>query len=149
MNPDRVRVFADANVLFSVSYRPEHEFLLFWASLKAEMVTSSYAADEARRNIIDPAHLDRLEQLLSRTVITYSEEQREHDEIHPPEKDRPILSGALNAQCGFLVSGDKRHFREYFGKSFRTSYGFLTIIEPRALLRLLRECKASDRKPLE
>lgn len=102
------------------------------------MVTSLYAADEARRNVGNLAHMERLELLLDQTEVIDSKEHCEHNEILLPEKDAPILRGALGAQARFLVTGDKRHFGVYFGRNFEVHYGVLTIIEPSALLRLLK-----------
>jgi predicted nucleic acid-binding protein len=135
----RDRVFVDANVLFSASYRPDHELLFFWASSGTEMITSHYAADEARRNIGNPAHLERLKQLLIRTEVVDADEQRGHRDIALPGKDMPILWGALSARSRFLVTGDRRHFGAYFDLLFELPYGILTIIEPAALLRLLKK----------
>lgn len=106
------------------------------------MVTSLYAADEARRNVANLAQMQRLELLLDQTEVIDSEEHREHDEILLPEKDAPILRGALNARARFLVTGDKKHFGPYFGRSFEIRYGVLTIIAPAALLRLLKSDSA-------
>jgi hypothetical protein len=134
----RDRVFADANVLFSASYIPDHVFLFFWASSRTRMVTSQFAANETLRNVSSRAHVERLEHLLARTEVIASEEHRAHSEILLPGKDRPILRGALGCRSRFLVTGDKRHFGAYFDRSFETYYGVLTIIEPAALLRLLK-----------
>lgn len=139
---NRDRVFADANVLFSASYKPDHDFLFFWTSLRAKMLTSQYAADEVRRNVGSSAHLERLQGILAETEIVGAEEQqREHGKIILPAKDMPILSGALRGQSRLLVTGDKAHFGAYYGRLLEVPYGFLTIIEPAALLRLLREQK--------
>lgn len=102
------------------------------------MVTSRYAANEAQRNVSGPTHLERLERLLDQTEVIESEKGQEHNEIALPGKDRPILQGALGCKSRFLVTGDKRHFGAYFDRSFETYYGVLTIIEPAALLRLLK-----------
>lgn len=142
MFPTRDRVFADANVLFSATYQPGHEFLLFWTSLRTTMLTSQYAADEARRNIGNPAHLERLRGILARTEIVDAEEQqRAHVRVSLPAKDMPILSGALSGRSRFLVTGDKAHFGAYFGRLLEAPYGSLTIIEPAVLLRMLTEQK--------
>jgi uncharacterized protein len=135
---DRFRIFVDANVLFSASYQPDHPFLFFWTSRKTEILTSQYAANEARRNVQTTAHLARLDRLLSETIIQYDEEERTHSEIHLPGKDAPILSGALNAKSRFLVTGDKRHFGPYFDQTFEEPYGPFTIMEPSVLLKLLK-----------
>jgi hypothetical protein len=46
------RVFLDANVLFSASYREDSGLLRLWQLKETELVTSPYALDEARRNVV-------------------------------------------------------------------------------------------------
>lgn len=103
------------------------------------MLTSQYAADEARRNIGNPAHLQRLQGLLAGTEIVGAGEQRGHHEIVLPGKDAPILSAALSGRSRLLVTGDKGHFGPYFNRIFEVHYGIFTIIEPSALLQLLKK----------
>src|SRR6185437_8810611 len=128
MISSRDRVFADANVLFSATYQPDHVFLFFWRGSRTQMVTSQYAANEARRNTSGLAHLERLDRLLAQTEVIDSEAHHKFDKIVLPDKDTPILRGALEARARFLVTGDKRHFGAYFGRTFEASYGVLTVI---------------------
>jgi len=103
------------------------------------MLTSHYAADEALRNVSGTAHLERLNDLLTRIEIVHGGQQIGHDKITVPAKDGPILSGALNARSRFLVTGDRRHFGAYFNTVFELRYGLFTIIEPSALLKVLKD----------
>ena len=106
------------------------------------MLTSQYAAVEARRNVGNQAHLGCLQDILDKTEIVNAEEQqREHGKVILPAKDMPILSGALGGRSRFLVTGDQAHFGIYFGRLLEVPYGFLTIIEPAVLLRMFREQK--------
>lgn len=36
--------------------------------------------------------------------------------VELPGKDRPILASAIVAQADILITGDKRHFANYYGK---------------------------------
>lgn len=46
-----IRVFLDANVLFSAAYREGNGILRLWELSGIHLVTSSYAVEEAERNI--------------------------------------------------------------------------------------------------
>lgn len=142
MAPGLLRIFVDANVLFSASYQPEHPFLDFWSSEKTEMLTSMYAADEVRRNIRSVAHLSRFTLLMNETTI--AEEafgETENDRIDLPPKDKPILAGAWSARARYLVTGDKRHFGAYYNQIHQVHYGLFSIIEPSALLEILNSAR--------
>ncbi len=45
------RLFLDANVLFSAAYRERSGLLKLWGVPEAQVITSRYAAAEARRNL--------------------------------------------------------------------------------------------------
>ncbi len=131
------RIFLDANVLFSASYKFPHPFLRFWTEVRLYPVSSDYVAAEARRHVVSEAHRSRLESLLAKTELIATQ----GDELPPgvilPKKDRPILCGALAARAQYLVTGDKVHFGRYFGLAFPNESGPLTIVSPRALLDIL------------
>jgi len=135
---DTFRIFIDSNVLFSASYMENHSFLIFWTSELARAVTWTYVAHETRRNAKTAAHRYRLERLLGQSEMVDDPGDRQIEGISLPEKDRPILSGALAARARYLVTGDKNHFGAYFDRTFVTSYGLLAIIEPVALRQFLR-----------
>ncbi len=120
--PDRV--FVDANVLFSASYRVNAPLARLWNIKDIRIVTSTYALGEALRNAQEKAsdehHTTRLEALLAQTEIT-------HYDIEPggtlyiqtginlPDKDWPILLAAIDASCTHLLTGDATHFGHLFG----------------------------------
>lgn len=89
-----------------------------WALEDAELVTSEYAAEEARRNLSEPAQRNRLEVLLERVertaATTLAPAQRAGLELR--EKDWPIVAGALHARATHLITGDHRDFGPYFGQ---------------------------------
>jgi len=64
-----LRVFLDANVLFSAAYREKAGLLALWEIPGAHLLTSGYAAEEARRNLDTPERRARLEELLEAVEI--------------------------------------------------------------------------------
>ncbi len=69
-----MRVFFDANILFSAAHRAENSVRVFFrlAELDAcELIASAFAVDEARRNIArkHPARLADLDALLAHLAI--------------------------------------------------------------------------------
>lgn len=63
-------LFLDANVLFSAAYEPASSLHRLW-KLNAEIITSEYAVDEARRNLAihRPDALPRLSVLLHAATV--------------------------------------------------------------------------------
>lgn len=114
------RLFLDANVLFSAAYCKDTGVRRLWRLLETELVMSSYAVEEARRNLDRAEQRADLEELLE--VVRVSKvlaDPAEHPEIKDadlPEKDLPILRAAVASRCTHLVTGDRRHFGHLFGK---------------------------------
>lgn len=119
-----MKLFLDANVLFSAAHRPQGKAaLVIELSRKGhwEVVTSAYAIDEARRNLHlkFPSAVENLDALLA---------QVNRVEHHPslfcpkclPEKDRPIFQAALACSASHLLTGDYKDFGELMGKPDRT-----------------------------
>ena len=118
------RVFLDANVLFSAAYAPANSFLDLWKRKGIRLLTSDYAVEEARRNLREHEHLERLRRLTGAMEIVSS--RPEHfaspgrpSEVSLPEKDQPILVAAVAARATHLLTGDKRHFGPWIGKRIR------------------------------
>lgn len=116
MNSKEKILFLDANVLFSAAYREDSKLSIFWKLKKTNLITSSYALEEARRNLKTQEQRIRLEVLASKLKIT----SHEHMAPLPPEvilkdKDRPILAAAIHAKADFLITGDFQDFGKYFG----------------------------------
>ena len=114
-------VFLDANVLFSAAYRPKAGLRRLWDLETAELISSSHAVEEARRNLSEPAQRKRLEQLLRpmRIVAEPPEAGRERLDLRKtrlPDKDLPILAAAVGARATHLLTGDITHFGRLLGR---------------------------------
>ena len=83
-----------------------------------ELVTSEFAAQEARRNVAAFSEdlIDGLEKWIARVHILADRGQA----LSPMElakKDRPILDAAIAGNCTHLLTGDTKHFGTWMGKS--------------------------------
>ena len=111
------RVFLDANVLFSAAYRPRNGLLRLWKRRRVRLVTSAYAAEEARSNLHQEMQLAALAELLEGVeVMPEIPTGMLPANVRLPEKDRPILLSAIRAGAAVLLTGDKKHFGWYFGR---------------------------------
>jgi predicted nucleic acid-binding protein len=121
------RLFLDANVLFSAAYRPGAGIARLWELEKVELVTSPYAAEEARVNLAEEDQQRRLQELLARVKIVTGL-ARMPPGATLPQKDRPILQAALHARATHLLTGDRQHFGRYFGRRL----GGILVLPPAA-----------------
>jgi predicted nucleic acid-binding protein len=110
------RAFLDANVLFSAAYREASGLMKLWKVPGVELITSAYAAEEARRNLASADQLARLEALLERTRIVPESDAPVPVAVQLPDKDHPILKAAVAAEATHLVTGDVKDFGRYFGR---------------------------------
>jgi predicted nucleic acid-binding protein len=127
------RVFLDANVLFSAAYRPDAGICRLWRLDNVRLLTSSYAATEARVNLAEEAQLTRLQQLLQ-PIEMVSGLAFLPLGVTLPEKDRPILQAAIYGRSTHLLTGDRQHFGKYFGREI----GGLWVLLPAACFKQLR-----------
>ncbi len=110
-------VFLDANVLFSAAYRFEAKFLKLWRMPDVRLVSSQYAAEEARRNLRKPGQRERLETLLQSVDLTPGLANKELPVgVHLPAKDAPILLAAIARNATHLLSTDLKHFGPYYDR---------------------------------
>jgi predicted nucleic acid-binding protein len=112
------RIFLDANILFSTAYGSPG-LSRFWDLARKKrclLFTSSYAAEEARRNLTEPEQLRKLDDLLSKMRMTPEVDPRIPCPIELPEKDRPVMLAAISIKADYLVTGDAIHFGRYFGQ---------------------------------
>jgi predicted nucleic acid-binding protein len=132
------KVFLDANVLFSVAYRPDSRLIDLWSLTDTELVTSLFALEEARRNLMmhKPDAVAHLEALFDSLTIVDSVSLSLPEGIELAEKDVPILSAALQAGCSHLITGDHQHFEMLFGRSVE---GVL-ILTPAQYLKARNDC---------
>ena len=110
------RVFLDANVLFSASYRDVGGLLRLWQLKDTELITSLYAWNEARRNVGSDSQMERLNRLRVTIEIPVWIENRLPEGVSINEKDLPILLDAINSRATHLLTGDKQHFGPLFGQ---------------------------------
>jgi len=124
------RLFLDANVLFSASYRPNAGLLQFWKLRDVALCTSHYALEEARINLTEDVQKRRLARLAGSLQFFDVTARELPSGVSLPEKDRPILLAAIEAQATHLITGDLRHFGPYFGKRIE---GILIVTPPQYL----------------
>lgn len=129
------RVFLDANVLFSAAYRPDSALRVLWEREDAVLITSTYAVEEASRNLsaIRPERLSELDALVSRAEVVAmpAASLAFPEKVVLKEKDRPILLAAILANATHLLTGDRRDFGGLFG----TRVGNVLILTPGQYLR--------------
>ena len=109
----------DTNVLFSAAYRAHAGLRRLWTLPGARLITSVYAAEEARRNLTNPGQRRDLEKLLGSLEIVPAAAPTDHplfSALELPDKDRPILLAAISVGATHLLTGDFRHFGPYYGK---------------------------------
>lgn len=117
------RVFLDANVLFSAAYASGSCFLELWRRRGIRLLSSEYAVQETKRNLVGGERLKRFERLIDSMEIVpnYTEQSLRHVRlaVSLPEKDQPILAAAIHSRATHLLTGDRQHFGKYFGKRIR------------------------------
>ena len=112
-----MRIFLDANILFSASRQPGAIAHLLQHCLDRNhtLVADGYVLAEAKKNLEAkfPEGLDKLHELQSKVEFAGRSRRQVNDpEISSllPEKDVPVLLSAMEAVCDVLVTGDKKHF---------------------------------------
>ena len=125
------RLFLDANVLFSAAYEVDAGLLKLWKLKNVSLCSSRYALEEAKGNPSHPSQHARLNRL-SNNLNLFDPAPRELPPgVSLPEKDIPILLAALAAEATHLLTGDKRHFGPYSGKSIEG----MIVLTPGAYLK--------------
>lgn len=121
-----MKIFLDANILFSSTQSGSATRLLFNALVKhnAECITNPHAFEEAKRNIEAkrPKQISELKKI-SKHLNICNAFYKDHA-IDLPPQDVPILSGAIGSECTHLWTGDKKHFGKFYGKSI---HGVLVV----------------------
>jgi hypothetical protein len=134
-----VRIFLDANVLFSAA-KSEGFIRRLLESLildRHSLCADAYVIEEARRNLAakEPNGLAAFAILVGRIDIAPRQ-------AHPstltafsmlPDKDRPVIAAAALMKCDALVTGDRTHFGRLYGQTIAG----VAIHSPRSLAELL------------
>lgn len=131
-----MRIFLDANILFSAAdIRSATHQLLLMALKAGSVVTSPHAWEEARRNLANkrPHLLPGLDDIKGRIELTHA--LQEHLDVEIEEKDRPILAAAVASACTHLWTSDRMHFGHLYNKIVQgvrvvSSLQLLEIIAP-------------------
>lgn len=137
-----MRLFLDANVLFSAAHNPAgNARALFSLAAKGRitLVASRYAIEETARNIAVkfPDCAAELATLLGGLVVGPEPAAGLVDAATAaglPDKDAPILAAAIAARADVLATGDRRHFGAFYGA---TVQGALILPPAEALCRVL------------
>ena len=130
-----MRIFLDANILFSASKSDGAIRLLLALLAKAGHVccADGYVIAEASRNLAAKSldGLVNLEIILRGVEVTpaHRADSTRTRELPLAEKDRPVLAAAIRLGCEALVTGDRTHFGSLFG----ATYHGVTIYSPRSL----------------
>jgi len=143
-----MRLFLDANILFTAAYSPEgvsRSLFALAAAGSCFLWSSRFACEEARRNIELKAadRLSDLEELITRVSVTPEPSPDAIIAAGPhglPGKDVPILAAAITCAADILITGDRRDFGPLMGKTVAG----ITVLAPReALARLLDRIEGS------
>jgi uncharacterized protein len=136
-----VKIFLDANILFSAAYTDGAIRALLKMIREEGHVCwiDSVATEEATRNIHihRPRALHELELELracsqAATLPIYPAQL---DIVDLPESDRHILLAAISLRCDRLLTGDKKHFGSLYNKTIQG----VTITSPLQLHKVLQK----------
>jgi len=120
-----VKLFLDANVIFTAAHNPTGKAALVvelapdagWA-----LASSAHAIEEARRNLQRkaPGALDRLVGIVKRLEVVQHRPGLEYP-AGLIDKDRPIFQAALGWGASHLLTGDLKHFGPLMERPKQTS----------------------------
>lgn len=136
-----MRLFLDANVLFSAAWSDENRLQVFFdlaAGGVCTLLSSAFAMDEAQRNITfkRPECASRLSVLFTRIEqVGEALPSMVHWAIAQgvPAKDAPILAAARQSQSDVLITGDVTHFGHLFDREIEG----MRVLSPAAALSIL------------
>lgn len=120
-----MRVFLDANILFSAAYNTDSaagRLFGLQAIGRCRLLTSAYALDEARRNIAAkrPKQAKALEGFVGQLVLTpepSAELTAVATKLGLASKDAPVLAAAIAGKADALIAGDRAHFGHLYGQT--------------------------------
>ncbi|MGH9382026.1 MAG: PIN domain-containing protein [Thermoanaerobaculia bacterium] len=134
-----MRVFLDANVLFSAAKSPGamRSMLERLRAVGHTSYADGYVIAEARRNLEAKGRgaVDALDVVLRLVEVAPFQPAASTEGATDmlPEKDRPVLLAAIRLRCDALVTGDRTHFGLLYGKTIQG----VTIYSPRSLAETL------------
>ena len=119
-----MRLFLDANILFSAAYFPGtkvEQFMKDAILSHSVLLSTEYAVSEARKNLSakHPAGLLKLNFWLLHLELVQAP-GRTHCPIDLPVKDQPIFMAAIVGHATHLITGDLQHFGKWMNKPKQT-----------------------------
>jgi len=142
-----VRIFLDANILFSAakSDGAVRELLARAHAAGHTLCADGYVVAEARRNLEtkDAEALRALGAMLAQHDVAPFQATELPLDVAAllPEKDRPVLAAAVRLRCEALVTGDRTHFGALYGKAVAG----VMIHSPRSLAEELTQPRKISR----
>jgi uncharacterized protein len=138
-----LRVFLDANILFTAAYSPDGLSALLLelgAAGRVTLLTSPLAIVEAERNLEAkrPTALPALRESLTAVRVVTEPATADVERLTPAElssKDRPLLAAAIVARATHFVTGDLADFGRWMDRRARLP---LRVMTPRQFLTEVR-----------
>ena len=116
--PRPTTLFLDANILVSAAWKENAETALIWRLEGVRLVTSVYVMAEVQRNLPQASQIERLRGLMTSVAVLAFQKLVELPEaLALPAKDRPVLAAAVQSKSDYLITGDKKHFSQWYGKT--------------------------------
>ena len=114
-----VTFFLDANILISAAWKPNAEVAEIWQLEGVRLVTSIYVMAEVQRNLPKISQIERLRSLMTSVQVLPLPGLLQNLPELPellllPVKDRHVLAAAIQAHADYLITGDKKHFNQWF-----------------------------------
>ncbi|OGJ43865.1 hypothetical protein A2974_02980 [Candidatus Peregrinibacteria bacterium RIFCSPLOWO2_01_FULL_48_20] len=139
------KLFLDANIFFAATFSPSGGSAMLFELAKykrVELLTSLYALNEAKRNILHKGgkiYLPRFYQLVSELKTIDQKVYNDSDLIKWEEwivkKDAPILISAQGQKVDFLITLDKKDFKS---KRIESAPIHFIIFNPGELIQSLK-----------
>lgn len=138
-----MRLFLDANVIFSAAHNPEgraRALFILQRQGRCDLMASAHALEEARRNIAlkYPSRTAELDALARELLVVPEPEVKtvaQAQELGLPLGDAPILAAAIAAKADVLVTGDRTHFGRFYSKRIDG----VEVLPPAEILKRLLE----------
>ena len=118
-----MKLFLAANILFTAAYSERgisRTLFRLAGAGRCSLITSAYAADEARRNLAvkAPTVLPEFGKLIETANLVREPAPAvivRMNHLPLAEKDAPIMAAAVECGADILVTGDRRDFGHLFG----------------------------------